>query len=255
MASKNRVFSPITKEELRAKVEKAFGERISPSLLREKLGKDLKVEFDFENFECREDDFGPDGLMGLQSWPNGLTFLGMAAGGDWEHPVYFVVYWDGKRLRGYVPTAGNPWNTTTKKAYGNDAKADLANAKKRWPDSYAFCEEVEPSDFDFSPVVIKEDLENRFSPAVGVPHPILPKDAQAKIESCVYYGTGDEGYELFQQAWGFAYSLCGVGMSDKAETVADWATEMAAASKTWWLEDGNRADDLSDSAKGHWGYN
>ena len=38
--------------------------------------------------------------------------------------MFFIIYWDGKKLRAYVPTDGNPWNTDTKEAYGNDEEKD-----------------------------------------------------------------------------------------------------------------------------------
>lgn len=138
----SRYFVPITQEELADKIEKAFvdedpknpfinrSDAFSNKLMQEKLGKDLKVKFDYENFFIN----GCDAISGYHTLSNGLTFLGCYAGGDWEYPVQFIIYWDGKKLRGYVPTKGNPWNTDTKMAYGNNDEADLKNARKRWPD-------------------------------------------------------------------------------------------------------------------------
>lgn len=51
---------------------------------------------------------------------NGFTFLGCAAGGDWEYPVHFAIYYDGKSLRGYVPRYCNSYNLKTKQAFGYD---------------------------------------------------------------------------------------------------------------------------------------
>jgi hypothetical protein len=99
--------------------------------------KDLaKVEFDTENVEYEDGEGYSEGETGFRVLPNGLAVLGVTAGGDWQQPLYFVVYWDGLRLRGYIPTDGNPWNTKTKKAYGNDedldGKGDEENCKKRF---------------------------------------------------------------------------------------------------------------------------
>lgn len=61
-----------------------------------------------------------------------FAFYGFYCGGDWENPVFHIIYWDGKKLRGYIPDDGNPWNRKTKYAYGNaaynspDAEADEA---------------------------------------------------------------------------------------------------------------------------------
>ena len=111
-----RYFAPITTEELAKKID-AVGGGSNYNFVRD----DLKVNFDFENVSISTSDFGQglDGLLGYNTLDNGMTFLGVYAGGDWEIPVFFVVYWDGKKLRAYVPTKGNPWNTDTKQAYGN----------------------------------------------------------------------------------------------------------------------------------------
>lgn len=39
-----------------------------------------------------------------------LTCLACMAGGDWQEPVFFIIYWDGKDFRGYIPKDGNLWN-------------------------------------------------------------------------------------------------------------------------------------------------
>ena len=78
-----------------------------------KFKKDIsKVHFDFENVEG----------MGIHTLSNGLTYYAFTAGGDWEQPIYIILYWDGKSFRGYIPTEGNPWNTATNCAYGNDGE-------------------------------------------------------------------------------------------------------------------------------------
>lgn len=161
-----RKFAPISKDDLLAKINKAFcNERgcIDPYHLKEVLGKDIKVEFDCENFEFCEDHYNENlaGLTGIVTLENGLTLVGFTAGGDWEYPVYFIVYWDGKKLRGYVPTEGNPWNTDTKQAFGNDEEADTKNAKKRRPDVYANVDFVDIDDFEFDGEAIKQDILNR----------------------------------------------------------------------------------------------
>jgi hypothetical protein len=163
-----RRFVPITEEELQQKILQAWELhyefdpdmggiayiRYNWSSLTPQIEKDFKVDVDFENVECGKQyeylgydkeakrckyagqpkDTIENQLMGLNTRPSGLTFLGICAGGDWEIPVHFIIYWDGKKLRCYTPTKGNLWNTTTKTAYGNDEKADSANIKKRFPE-------------------------------------------------------------------------------------------------------------------------
>ena len=89
--------------------------------------KDIsKVDFDFENFEYQP--FGGwsrmNAYLGYKTIDDGFNYLSCYAGGDWEHPVCFILYWDGKQIRGYVPTEGNCWNYKTKKAFGNDELQD-----------------------------------------------------------------------------------------------------------------------------------
>jgi hypothetical protein len=238
-----RKFSPITADDLKRKIEEAYEN--DPADMLEKLAGDLKVEFDPENFEDDDSSFDPKFLMGYHTLSNGLTFCGMCAGGDWEHPVFFIVYWDGKKLRAYVPTDGNPWNTTTKRAYGNDDGADLKNARKRWPDLFKGRDEIEPGDFDFEWELIRADIEGHFAPAEGSGKP-KPRSLQERVEGLTYFGTGDEAYELFRRTCSFCHHLHGLGMDDKAAVVCGWAEEMAA--------DSNTAEaDPDDTTTGVWG--
>ena len=254
----SRRYAKITVEELKAKIAKVCGdEGIRPLL--EHLGKDIKVKFDTENF-TDSGDFRLKPLLGYRSDPSGLTYYGAAAGGDWEHPVYCVVYWDGKRLRGYVPTDGNPWNTDTKEAYGNDEAADLKNARKRWPEVFKDADEVEPCDFRFDAELIKADFLSRVTslqPDVSGKAKATPptvangETLRRRVESSVYYGTGDEGIELFQQLCGTCYMLCGLGHDDRAAIVAGWIEDDAEASR----QDAIENDYTDDFRRGSWGYN
>lgn len=168
----SRFFVPISPVELRDKVHNAFDppadavrERSHYAFLnnmRQKLASDLKVDFDAENFsEGGVDSFGPDGLMGLVSLGHGLTFWGFCAGGDWEVPVFWLVYWDGRKLRAYIPKEGNPWNATTSRAYGNDDEADLKDAQKRWPKANLTVEDFDSTWFDFDSGLILNDVLDR----------------------------------------------------------------------------------------------
>ena len=115
-----RYFVPITVEELTAKINAAYNDDTYTSIfdITPQVKKDLsKVQFDLENITM-VDGFGYS-LTGYHTLPNGMTFLGVAAGGDWEVPVFAILYFDGKKLRGYIPTKGNAWNRITKRAFGN----------------------------------------------------------------------------------------------------------------------------------------
>lgn len=92
-----------------------------PKHLSDTIAKDLsKIEFTPENWE----------IKGFQNLPNDLLVLCVEAGGDWECPLLFIIYFDGNTLRGYIPSEGNPYNHTTKMAYGNDEEADEKDGYK-----------------------------------------------------------------------------------------------------------------------------
>ena len=48
-----------------------------------------------------------------------FTYVKGCFGGDWEIPVLFFIYWDGKKFRGYIPTKGNTFNRKEKRSLGN----------------------------------------------------------------------------------------------------------------------------------------
>ncbi len=110
--------------------------------LTKQVEKDLKkVSFDLENMDP----------WNYKTLDNGLTYLEVVAGGDWEQGVLFIIYWDGSQLRGYIPEEGNLWNTDTSNAYGNDG-SDEENMIKRGINP-------ERPDFDFDKIV--GDIESR----------------------------------------------------------------------------------------------
>lgn len=109
-------------DDLKFLVSAKYGVSSFISCLPEKIQKDLsKVEFDMENIEWvpGEAYVGADDLVGIRTLPNGLTYMGVTAGGDWEMPIFFILYFDGKEIRGYIPKEGNTWNFKTKSAFGN----------------------------------------------------------------------------------------------------------------------------------------
>lgn len=123
----SRFAAIVTEEELNAKFQEATKNGGIPGLLKGKgqLSKDLaKVKFNLENHDC-------EGLYIIEE--TGLNYILCSGGGDWEHPVRFAIYLDkdGKTLRGYIPEAGNPWNKTTKQAYGNDEESDQKDIQKQ----------------------------------------------------------------------------------------------------------------------------
>jgi len=135
----SRFWEPITVKELKKKVEgcvtnDGMDDYLDYRRLTPTVEKDLdKIRFDTENIDIEGWGAYRKDFLGYHTLPNKMPYLGVYSGGDWESPVYFIIYWDGKKLRGYIPEDGNLYNTDTKQAYGNDDEADLKNARKRWP--------------------------------------------------------------------------------------------------------------------------
>lgn len=92
-------------------------------------------------------------LKGFQRLDNGLTFLGVEAGNDGDHPVFFIVYVDqANEVRAYVPEKGNSFNPETRTPYGSE---DLVDAE---PTAY---EEL-PEELQASHETMLEDIQARF---------------------------------------------------------------------------------------------
>lgn len=75
-----------------------------------------KISFSTENLE----------VVSTPSTPDGIPYLSLMVGGDWETPLVAIVYFDGKTLRGFVPKNGNPYNHRQKSAFGNHPSDEQA---------------------------------------------------------------------------------------------------------------------------------
>lgn len=125
------------------------------------IDKDLNVEFDWENWETKEGFCGSESIIGFHTLDNGLSYLGVTAGGDWEMPVFFIIYWDGQNLRAYIPTEGNYWNTDINKAYGNEEDSDDENCLKRFG-----CNENDIQGCDYECAKIIKDILDTIKPSI-----------------------------------------------------------------------------------------
>lgn len=80
-----------------------------------KVMKDLeKIQFDIEDVSCD----------GIKVSANGVPFFWVLAYGESNCPVGFMMYFDGKDLRGYIPVYGNTFNPKTKTAFGYEEESD-----------------------------------------------------------------------------------------------------------------------------------
>lgn len=114
-------------EELEDPFDRAFGYFLSESqTLRDDLGK---IQFDFENWS---EPTEVSEVMGWHTLDNGFSFLGCWAGGDWECPVHFILYWDGKAVRGFVPEDGNTFNVKYRTAYGSEGESKKYTTDKEF---------------------------------------------------------------------------------------------------------------------------
>lgn len=115
----SRFYTEIDSTEFQSIVKKVFRE--DSILANKRICKDLsKVDFDWENYTRPEDDYG------FSNYPYGFEEIASlfpiywgSAGGDWEFPVCYILYWDGE-LRGYIPREGNAWNTKTNMSWNNE---------------------------------------------------------------------------------------------------------------------------------------
>lgn len=84
------------------------------------------VRFDRENLSHTPDEFKYDdsGALVGEQVINGVPFIGVLAGGDWEAPVFYILYERDGVIKGFIPLEGNVFNTKTMEAYGNDFNAD-----------------------------------------------------------------------------------------------------------------------------------
>lgn len=92
------------------------------------ITKDLsKVIFDFENCTTYEDEHGflKNYLSGYYELSPDFHTFWVSAGGDWEIPINFILYWGDNRLRAYIPKDGNVWNKKYKTAYGSEGDSKL----------------------------------------------------------------------------------------------------------------------------------
>ena len=76
---------------------------------------------------------------------------------------------------------------------------------------------------------------------------------QDRVEALVFYGCGDECYELFCGTCNLLYQMCSSGDLDKAEILYEWAKEQAEQSKEDTLNIYGSLDEV-DTENGVYGY-
>ena len=146
----------------------------------ETIRKDIKYNVDAENILVASDASYEDEYVGMHTLSNGLTFYGIIMGGDWEIPAFLIIYWDGKKLRAYIPSYGNVVNLDCKCAFGSegdeldDAMEDklLKKYKKLgiepddpnyidWSEMYCKMYDTSPDECEFNYDAMIEDITAR----------------------------------------------------------------------------------------------
>lgn len=91
-------------------VERLVWHLTETSSMKKVLGDWSKVDFDLENCYIEKTNI----------MSSGIPYIVFRCGGDWQEPVYAIIYFDGMNLRGYVPKDGNTYDVKNKKAYDAD---------------------------------------------------------------------------------------------------------------------------------------
>lgn len=144
-----RIIDKISKKELYEKFQSDFGNY--EKYLQEEIPKnDFDIEFDWENYEWKGWNRTNEEYLGIQEL-EGRVFIGCQAGGDWEYPVYFIVFIQNGKWRAYIPKDGNVYNHDTMRAFGNgndyknEINLDLQFLKKLYPNDFR---DIEHKNYD-----------------------------------------------------------------------------------------------------------
>ena len=150
--SYDEIFKKLIKhlKSLGANSEEPF-EDMHVILSDSRIAADLsRVKFDMEDCIYTQEEAGEiDTIYSKIVGPTSIEeipVVGILAGGDWEYPVFFVIYWSGKYLRAYIPKDGNPWNRKNKCAFGNDKSSDIKNLKEQMKECLIE-EEIDDDDY------------------------------------------------------------------------------------------------------------
>lgn len=139
-----------------------FKENFNTSLKYSQILLDIEhIVFSTENIICKIDDSTDNNLklLGFHQLENGLSFLGCKSNKHLEGPIYFIIYSDGKQLRGYIPSEGNTYNYVFGTAFGREDSTKITKISKEEikiiNDMY-----YENITFDNLTVIIKHMLRN-----------------------------------------------------------------------------------------------
>lgn len=73
---------------------------------------------------------------GYQTLVNNMSYLGVLSGTKEGYSIFYIIYWDGEALRGYIPEKGNLWDPQTGKVY------DIEPGRQRTLDADELLEDI-----------------------------------------------------------------------------------------------------------------
>jgi hypothetical protein len=137
-----------------------------------------KIDFSTENMDVVAESMTADGV----------PYLRISAGGDWEHPLVCILYFDGRKMRGYVPKDGNTYNHKAKSAFGNNDSDDAECIRQ-------FGQDADPKgdavDVEPDMARIERDIDGRieakgsyaYTPGATVSNATVKAERQKRIEA------------------------------------------------------------------------
>lgn len=139
------------------------------------------IVFDFENVLTAYDNDRMDRMSsfrGIHEGPGGLVYYGLEAGGDWEWPVAFILYFDETGLRAYVPEQGNAFNKKTRTAYGSEDESRVVADEEPCDDAGDL-----PKRLQAKPATMHEDIQVTFGLAAPKPAPTNSGDCKTLLDT------------------------------------------------------------------------
>ncbi len=129
-----------------------------------------KIDFSTENMDVTAE----------KMTPGGVPYLLIRAGGDWEAPLQCIIYFDGKKLRGYVPKDGNSYNHKEKAAFGNN-DSDAAVATKQFGKDFTQGDGYYDAEPDMA--LVEQDIAARIEAKGSHSHSSQPVTSKAQTKA------------------------------------------------------------------------
>ncbi|WQJ53254.1 MAG: hypothetical protein [Wendovervirus sonii] len=114
-------------------------------------------KYKFDNENC-------DKVGDIKMSKKGVPYVQCHAGGDWECPVCFFIYFDGTKFRGYVPLKGNAICKLNNSAFTGDNEEDSDEVKflEKTFNVNSYCDlPVKTNNVDYNVDACLEDFESR----------------------------------------------------------------------------------------------